>query len=237
MPGGEGYRCGSTFSLALAGSAGERLPLQQPALEGIGRDSRRTDFAQINSGARCYESVKATRGLLVTDLAILNHGEVTRTTLEKPFTPFSPDFHTTPTGGHLSLDRFNVHCPPPYMGGSRLELIIRRSRVRYLDHQATAAIQESRRTHRGGADAGKICRGSNSSRWCDVEFGRVPPPTLLNARVPFGKNDPIRVSVGSSPAMLFLTLSHPIPGRQTIPPYSLARVGSLRSCTGKQEFD
>ncbi|GFT00636.1 hypothetical protein TNCV_141811 [Trichonephila clavipes] len=33
----------------------------------------------------------------------------TRTTPE--LAPSSSNFHTTPTGGHLSLDRFNVHQP------------------------------------------------------------------------------------------------------------------------------
>ncbi|GFX08435.1 uncharacterized protein TNCV_3269241 [Trichonephila clavipes] len=46
-------------------------------------------------------------GLLVTDFVILNHGQVMMITLElaRP----SLNFHTTPTGGRLSLDIFNVH--------------------------------------------------------------------------------------------------------------------------------
>ncbi|GFV77003.1 hypothetical protein TNCV_690731 [Trichonephila clavipes] len=40
----------------------------------------------------------ATRGLLATDHVILNHGQVTRTTPE--LAPPSPNYHTTPTGGH-----------------------------------------------------------------------------------------------------------------------------------------
>ncbi|GFS61264.1 hypothetical protein TNCV_3104961 [Trichonephila clavipes] len=49
----------------------------------------------------------ATRGLLTTGVVILNHRQVTRTTPE--LAPFSPNYHTTPTGG--PLDRFNgLHC-------------------------------------------------------------------------------------------------------------------------------
>ncbi|GFY04613.1 hypothetical protein TNCV_4416961 [Trichonephila clavipes] len=42
----------------------------------------------------------ATQGLLATDLVILNHGQITRTTPE--LAPPSPNFHTTPTLGRLS---------------------------------------------------------------------------------------------------------------------------------------
>ncbi|GFW45871.1 hypothetical protein TNCV_4495911 [Trichonephila clavipes] len=42
----------------------------------------------------------ATRGLLATDHVILNHGQVTWTTPE--LAPPSPNYHTTPTGGHFS---------------------------------------------------------------------------------------------------------------------------------------
>ncbi|GFW93978.1 hypothetical protein TNCV_4812961 [Trichonephila clavipes] len=41
----------------------------------------------------------ATRGLLVTDLTILNHGQVTRTTPE--LASSSSNYHTTPTEGRL----------------------------------------------------------------------------------------------------------------------------------------
>ncbi|GFV61456.1 hypothetical protein TNCV_2937981 [Trichonephila clavipes] len=40
-------------------------------------------------------------------LVIFNHGQVTRTTPE--LAPSSPNFDTTPTGGRLSHDRFDVH--------------------------------------------------------------------------------------------------------------------------------
>ncbi|GFY10319.1 transposase [Trichonephila clavipes] len=48
------------------------------------------------------------RGLSATVFVILNHGQVTRTT---PELARSLIFHTTPTGGCLSLDRFNTHRP------------------------------------------------------------------------------------------------------------------------------
>ncbi|GFV01031.1 hypothetical protein TNCV_1009521 [Trichonephila clavipes] len=50
------------------------------------------------------------QGLLVMDLVILNHGQVIRTTPELAHS--SPNFHTTPTRGRLSLDIFNVHQAP-----------------------------------------------------------------------------------------------------------------------------
>ncbi|GFT40621.1 hypothetical protein TNCV_3007951 [Trichonephila clavipes] len=45
---------------------------------------------------------KAARGLLVTNLVILNHGQVTKTTLEL-VTPPSTNFSTRPTGRQNSL--------------------------------------------------------------------------------------------------------------------------------------
>ncbi|GFW50557.1 hypothetical protein TNCV_2888601 [Trichonephila clavipes] len=42
----------------------------------------------------------ATRGLLVTDLVILNHDQVTNTTPD--LAPTSPNYHTTPMEGRLS---------------------------------------------------------------------------------------------------------------------------------------
>ncbi|GFV56507.1 hypothetical protein TNCV_2276451 [Trichonephila clavipes] len=82
-------------------------------------------------------------GLLATNLVTLNHGQVTKTIPE--LAPNSPNFHTKPTGGHLSLDIFNVHQPPLQRGlmgpetrwvfsGTRLELRTRQPRVLYLDH-------------------------------------------------------------------------------------------------------
>ncbi|GFW46127.1 hypothetical protein TNCV_4210061 [Trichonephila clavipes] len=49
----------------------------------------------------------ATRELLATDHAILNHGQVIRTTLE--LAAPSPNFSKTATEGSLRLGRFNVH--------------------------------------------------------------------------------------------------------------------------------
>ncbi|GFX57286.1 hypothetical protein TNCV_2965651 [Trichonephila clavipes] len=56
----------------------------------------------------------------------LNHGQVTRMTPE--MAPPSPNFHATPTGGHLSVDVFNRHQPPlkrRVFSGNRLELVTR----------------------------------------------------------------------------------------------------------------
>ncbi|GFV11772.1 hypothetical protein TNCV_977611 [Trichonephila clavipes] len=52
--------------------------------------------------ARVHEMLThlPTRGLLVTDHVILNHGQVTWTTPE--LAPSSPNYHTTPTGGRFS---------------------------------------------------------------------------------------------------------------------------------------
>ncbi|GFV49845.1 uncharacterized protein TNCV_1391271 [Trichonephila clavipes] len=65
----------------------------------------------------------ATRGLLVTDHVILNHGQVTWTTPE--LVAPSPNYHTTPREDFLSLDRFNEHrCPTWWVfSGTGLELM------------------------------------------------------------------------------------------------------------------
>ncbi|GFV34538.1 hypothetical protein TNCV_1448441 [Trichonephila clavipes] len=55
----------------------------------------------------------ATRGLLVTDLIILNHGQVTWTTPE--LAP-PPNYHTTPTGRSAAASpEENVHNPTDFM--------------------------------------------------------------------------------------------------------------------------
>ncbi|GFV27501.1 hypothetical protein TNCV_2540391 [Trichonephila clavipes] len=75
----------------------------------------------------------ATRGLLATDLVILNHGEDGNSVCE--LAPPSPRFYITPRGRRLSIDRFNGHHPPTrwVFSGTRLELMTRRPRVRYYD--------------------------------------------------------------------------------------------------------
>ncbi|GFT16755.1 uncharacterized protein TNCV_1333691 [Trichonephila clavipes] len=69
----------------------------------------------------------ATRGLLATDLVILNHVQVTWTTPE--LAPLSPNYHTTRHQREevSALDRFNVHrCPTRRVfSGTGLELTIR----------------------------------------------------------------------------------------------------------------
>ncbi|GFS56832.1 hypothetical protein TNCV_2222391 [Trichonephila clavipes] len=54
--------------------------------------------------------------LCYTRVVILNHGQVTWTTPE--LAPPSPNYHTTPTGGRFSFDRFNVHRCPNGMGSN-----------------------------------------------------------------------------------------------------------------------
>ncbi|GFV06208.1 hypothetical protein TNCV_467171 [Trichonephila clavipes] len=49
---------------------------------------------------RSNRDCQAARGLLATDHVLLNHGQVTWTTPE--LAPPSPNYHTTPTGGHFS---------------------------------------------------------------------------------------------------------------------------------------
>ncbi|GFX85606.1 hypothetical protein TNCV_3717761 [Trichonephila clavipes] len=71
--------------------------------------------------------------------------QVTWTTPELATPPPSPNFHTTPTGGRLSIERCNVHGPPTWREfiGTRLELMTHRPRVRYLDLQANVVIEEN----------------------------------------------------------------------------------------------
>ncbi|GFV48373.1 uncharacterized protein TNCV_64431 [Trichonephila clavipes] len=82
---------------------------------------------------------KATRGLLVTDHVILNHGQVTWTTPELA----PPLLTTTPHQREdvSTLDRFNVHrCPTRRVfSGTGLETVPKQATVRYLYHSATAA--------------------------------------------------------------------------------------------------
>ncbi|GFV39649.1 uncharacterized protein TNCV_4183541 [Trichonephila clavipes] len=81
----------------------------------------------------------ATRGLLVTDHVILNHGQVTWTTPELA----PPLLTTTPhqRGDVSALDIFNVHrCPTRRVfSGTGIELLTRQATARYLYHSATAA--------------------------------------------------------------------------------------------------
>ncbi|GFY01208.1 uncharacterized protein TNCV_5076751 [Trichonephila clavipes] len=90
------------------------------------------------ASARVFTShCSATQGLLATDLVILNHGQMTTMTLE-----LVPSLLTTTLQQWedvQALDRFNVHRSPTRRVFSeiRLELMTRRPRVHYLDHQAT----------------------------------------------------------------------------------------------------
>ncbi|GFW09980.1 uncharacterized protein TNCV_4207451 [Trichonephila clavipes] len=83
---------------------------------------------------------KATRGLLVTDHVILNHGQVTWTTpeLAPPLLTLTPHQREDVS----ALDRFNVHrCPTRRVfNGIGLQLVARQATIRYLYHSATAAV-------------------------------------------------------------------------------------------------
>ncbi|GFX79129.1 uncharacterized protein TNCV_3914141 [Trichonephila clavipes] len=85
------------------------------------------------------DGVSATRGFLATDHVILNHGQVTWTTLELA----PPLLTTTPHQREdvSALDRFSVHhCPARRVfSGTGLELVTRQATIRYLYHSATMA--------------------------------------------------------------------------------------------------
>ncbi|GFW60373.1 hypothetical protein TNCV_3869061 [Trichonephila clavipes] len=71
---------------------------------------------------------------MATNLVILNHGQVMRTTPE--LAPTSPNCHTTPTGGRLSSQQI-LRASLPYTASpswycARTHDI--RPRVRYFDH-------------------------------------------------------------------------------------------------------
>ncbi|GFU07290.1 SCAN domain-containing protein 3 [Trichonephila clavipes] len=89
--------------------------------------------------SNCTQST-TTRGLLVTDHVILNHGQVTWTTPELAPPPL---LTTTPHQREdvSALDRFNVHrCPTRRVfSGTGLEPVTMQATVRYLYHSATAA--------------------------------------------------------------------------------------------------
>ncbi|GFX10281.1 hypothetical protein TNCV_1866781 [Trichonephila clavipes] len=101
---------------------------------------RRLSFDRFNmhhpSTRRVFSSTRLelmtrrppTRGLLATDLVILNYGQV-------PWTTPDPNYHTTPSERRLSFDRFNMHHPSTrrVFSSTRLELMTRRPRARYLD--------------------------------------------------------------------------------------------------------
>ncbi|GBM88142.1 hypothetical protein AVEN_213957-1 [Araneus ventricosus] len=55
--------------------------------------------------------MKQHEGYFWTDLVILNHGQMTRTTPE--LAPPSPNFHDTPTGGRLAT-AYDLTCNRPH---------------------------------------------------------------------------------------------------------------------------
>ncbi|GFV45932.1 uncharacterized protein TNCV_1977681 [Trichonephila clavipes] len=87
----------------------------------------------------------AARGLLATDHAILNHGQVTWTTPELA----PPLLTTTPHQREdvSALERFSVHrCPTRRVfSGTGLELVTKPATIRCLYHSVTAATYKSER--------------------------------------------------------------------------------------------
>ncbi|GFW10934.1 uncharacterized protein TNCV_4459091 [Trichonephila clavipes] len=109
-------------------------------IEGKKSDSKREEKFHYVVADFCMGE-GATQGLLATDNVILNHGQVTWTTLELA----PPLLTTTPHQREdvSALDRFNVHrCPTRRVFRSTgLEPVTKQATVRYLYHSATAAIQ------------------------------------------------------------------------------------------------
>ncbi|GFU79737.1 hypothetical protein TNCV_3133151 [Trichonephila clavipes] len=84
---------------------------------------------------------KDTRRLLVTDLIILNHGQVAKTTPE--LAPRSPNFQTTPEPGRLNIyiqcqDIFNVHWSPRHGGFS----VALGSNSRHAGHKSVTRLPQ-----------------------------------------------------------------------------------------------
>ncbi|GFV11604.1 uncharacterized protein TNCV_975941 [Trichonephila clavipes] len=77
-----------------------------------------------------------TRGLLVTDLVILNHGQVTRMTPEMAPPLLTTTWHSREDV--RALDRLSVHRSPTrrVFIATGLELVTRPATIRYLDHSA-----------------------------------------------------------------------------------------------------
>ncbi|GFV60645.1 uncharacterized protein TNCV_45971 [Trichonephila clavipes] len=130
-------------------------------------------------------SKTSTRGLLATDHAILNHGQVTWTTPE-----LAPPLQTTTPHQRedvSALDRFNVHrCPTRRVfSATGLELVTRQATIRYLYHSATAAPKRpkygTKTTNRHvltgrliGADGWDIKRGGGTELMgrCEMSGGK-----------------------------------------------------------------
>ncbi|GFW14173.1 hypothetical protein TNCV_3547621 [Trichonephila clavipes] len=99
-------------------------------------------FIEISGVNECtfMSPYHAVQGLLATDVIILNHDHVMRTTPElNPHLP-SSNYYTTPMGGRLSLDRFIEHRLLIH-GGTRLELMTCQPRVRDLNYYAITATK------------------------------------------------------------------------------------------------
>ncbi|GFU76917.1 hypothetical protein TNCV_4520731 [Trichonephila clavipes] len=73
-------------------------------------------------------------GLLRVEFSKLKYVSISAGTIPELPIP-SPNYHTTPTGGRLSSDRFNEQRSPTrrVFSRTRLGLVIHQPRVRYLD--------------------------------------------------------------------------------------------------------
>ncbi|GFS90781.1 hypothetical protein TNCV_1003711 [Trichonephila clavipes] len=105
----------------------------------VGHTSKRGDYSSTAfiyfyrvSESKLTSHCPATRGLLVTDLVILNHGQVTRTTLE--LEPLTPNYHTNGRTFELSTD---LRCIAPlHVGLAALgfEPTTRQPQLRFRNH-------------------------------------------------------------------------------------------------------
>ncbi|GFU82599.1 hypothetical protein TNCV_2306431 [Trichonephila clavipes] len=92
-------RANAQQSKLILGDSDRRLPPLLPKLTRLAVLLRHLN-PHCPASSITEKDIDAIRGLLVTDLVILNHGQVPRATPELA-TP-SPNEHSTPTGGRLS---------------------------------------------------------------------------------------------------------------------------------------
>ncbi|GFW60318.1 hypothetical protein TNCV_1843981 [Trichonephila clavipes] len=110
-----------------------------------------------------------TRGLLATDHVILNHDQVTWTTPE--LAP-PPNYHTTPIGGHFSLDIFNAHWPSTrrVFSDIRLELCDTPATSPYFDVRMTQEEERNGILTKGKLHIGSLIRKLHLYVICLGEF-------------------------------------------------------------------
>ncbi|GFX03968.1 hypothetical protein TNCV_4678721 [Trichonephila clavipes] len=76
------------------------------------------------------------------ELVIFNYGQVARTTPEME--PPSPNFPTTPTGGRLSLDKFDVHQPLLHVCCHRCTSFVKLIEPKFPFQEMIASYQQLR---------------------------------------------------------------------------------------------